>query len=144
MAAEVVVKNSIDAEEIEAVSDISRGIENLNIKSKHYDLLLPDGNAYESLLMKEVAINVVSYMLNKRVEIKTIKELLPKPGWLQSTEEFREGQKISKDVRYADRRNVINGGFYLSNQWTAQRFAYFKERLNERFPEIRISLHESD
>lgn len=144
MAAEAVVKYSTNAEEVEAVSNVRRAIQTLNSKSSYYDLRLPDGRVYEGLLMKEAAHKIVSYLLKNKHEVNDIKTLLPDSRWLQSKREFLQGKRLTKDVRYSDRRNLINGEFYLSNQWTSPKFTYFKDKLHEAFPEIRITLHESE
>lgn len=142
MAAEAVVKYSTDAEEIEAVSDIRRGISALNKKSTLYNLILPDGNVYEGLLMKEVGQNVVSYLLDKKVDKSTIKATLPNDGWLQTKEEYLEGMKNTSDLRYESRKDIVDGNLYLSNQWTAPKFNTFKEKLQIAFPEIKITVCE--
>lgn len=139
LAAEVMRLKTTDAEKAERINSIIQGIDTLGNNYSLYDLHLPDGENHKGERMKAVAKRIVEYLLDRRITVSEINKLLPKEILIVDADYYKEKEWQSSDPRFAKRWDKLEGeNLYLSNQWTAPRFASFTSTLANTHPEIKI------
>lgn len=104
-----------------------------------YDLEFPDGSITKNKKMREVSMEILNYLLKEEKPLANIKEILPDSDWLLTEEEYLDKSNKSGDKRFTKRYNKISRNYYLSNQWTKDKFLNFINMLNQQFPEFKLT-----
>lgn len=128
-----------DAEEIEYLNQIQQGIENYKRKRLLFNVSFPGGTASKNKNMKEIACEIMKYLLDNGKSKDFLKALLPETYWLITSKEFEEKTDSSKDKGLYKRYDRIGEDLFLRNQWTYDRFITFLEKLNEQFLGIEVT-----